>query len=99
MGKKVKILVACGSGIATSSVAKHEVEKVCAGAGLDVDVTTTSIAAMPNEHKNYDVICTTCPYHGDIGRPTIRIFGLISNINRKAVEQQLVEAVKAVAEA
>ncbi|MBR0461751.1 MAG: hypothetical protein IJJ00_03435 [Erysipelotrichaceae bacterium] len=98
MARKLKILVACGSGIATSSVAKHETEKVCAAAGYDVDVTTTSIAALPNEHQNYDVICTTCPYHGDLGRPTIRIFGLISNINRKKVEEDLIAAVKEAAE-
>lgn len=98
MAKKVRILVACGSGIATSSVAKHETEKVCQNAGYDVDVTTTSIQALPNEHKNYDIICTTCPYHGDLGRPTIRIFGLISNIGRAKVEQDLLAAVKEVAE-
>lgn len=94
MGKKVKILIACGSGIATSTVAKHETEMVCANAGLDVEVSTTSLAALPNEHKYYDVICTTSPYQGELGRPTIRIFGLISNIGRANTEKELLAAVK-----
>lgn len=98
MSKKVKILVACGSGIATATVAKHETEMVCANAGLDVEVSTASIAALPNEHKYYDIICTTCAYNGELGKPTIRIFGLISNIGRANVEKELIAAVKEVAE-
>ena len=97
MSKKVKILVACGSGIATSTVAKHETEMVCANAGLDVEVSTTSIAALPHEHKYYDIVCTTCPYEGDLGKPVIRIFGLISNIGRTNTEKELIAAVKEVA--
>lgn len=98
MGKKVKILVACGSGVATATVAKHETEMVCANAGLDVEVSTSSIAALPNEYKYYDIICTTCAYNGNLGKPIIRIFGLISNINRSTTEKELIAAVKEIAE-
>lgn len=97
-GKPVKILVACGSGIATSSVAKHEVEKACKEAGLNVEVTTTDLQSMVTQCAQYDVICTTCPYKGHIDKPTIMIFGLISNMNKKKIQNQIVEAVKACAE-
>ena len=98
MSKKVNILIACGSGIATSTVAKHEAETVCANAGLDVEVKTTSIAHLPDEHKYHDVICTTSPYRGELGRPVINIFGLISNIGRTNAEKELIAAVKEIAE-
>ena len=51
---------------------------------------------MATQYKQYDIICTTCPYKGHIDKPTIKIFGLISNMNKKKIENEIIEAVKAV---
>ena len=97
MARKVKILVACGSGVATSSIAKNEVMKICEKAGYDVEVNTTDVSSMLSQKDYYDIVCVTNPYSGTIDKPLIPVFGLISRIGKDKIERQILDAVAAAA--
>ncbi len=64
MAKEVKILVACGSGVATSTVAQESVKKICKDAGIPIKVTKGTISEIPNKQNTVDVVMVTTNYRG-----------------------------------
>ncbi|MDD4507790.1 MAG: PTS sugar transporter subunit IIB [Eubacteriaceae bacterium] len=99
MAKEVKILVACGSGVATSTVAQESVKKICKDAGIPIKVTKGTISEIPNKQNTVDVVMVTTNYRGQIDKPLIKVFGLISGIGKEKIEQEIIATCKAVMEA
>ena len=71
-----KILVACGAGVCTSTVAlqklKAELEK--RGLSSKVSYGQCAVADLAMNAKNYDLVITTSKVTGDYGVPVV--FGL-----------------------
>lgn len=61
MGKK-RILVACGTGIATSTVVANKIKNILKDKGLDVEVQQCKVAEVDFKSDRYDLIVTTTPY-------------------------------------
>jgi galactitol PTS system EIIB component len=86
----ITILVACGSGVATSTLAADEVKSVCAEYGItSYKINKCSMAELPSEMGNADVVLTTNNYKGDIGKPHMSVAGFITGINEAALRQKL----------
>ena len=51
-----KILIACGSGIATSTVIADRVRKLCKNHGFDVRVEQVKIVEVLAKAKDFDLI-------------------------------------------
>ncbi|MCH4054397.1 MAG: PTS sugar transporter subunit IIB [Atopobiaceae bacterium] len=98
-GGAVDILVACGSGIATSSVAAEAVKKICEENGIPANVHKGVISNLVSMAKNNDIVITTSKYTKDLGKPVIMGFGLISGIGADAISKRIVEECKGVMEA
>ena len=96
MTKPVEILVACGSGIATSAVAADAVKKLMEANDIPANVHKGVVHSIANQAKYMDIICTTANYKNDIGVPVIKVFGLISGIGKDKVEKQIVDTAKEV---
>ena len=63
----ITILVACGSGVATSTLAADEVKSVCAEYGIaNVKINKCSMSELASEMQSADVVLTTNNYKGDI---------------------------------
>ena len=58
----IKGLVACGSGIATSTVAQQAVKKILADAGIEADISKGNITEIPVKQNTVDIIFTTSNY-------------------------------------
>ena len=54
--RPVEILVACGSGIASSSVAAEAVKKICKEAGIPVNVHKGTVQTIQSSAKNMDIL-------------------------------------------
>ncbi|MDV5971779.1 PTS galactitol transporter subunit IIB [Escherichia coli] len=68
----INILVACGSGVATSTLAADEVKSVCAEYGITAfKINKCSMAELSSEMAHADIVLTTNNYKGDIGKPHI----------------------------
>lgn len=79
-----KILVACGSGIATSTVARNKLQEELKkrNFGSDkVDFSQTSIPQLRGQAKDYDLIVTTAKYTEDVGTPVINGLAFLTGIN------------------
>lgn len=97
MAREVKILVACGSGVATSTVAQEAVKEICAKNGIQAKVFKSTISEIPSKQDDVDIIMVTTNYRNPVNKPLIKVFGLISGIGKEKIEQDIVEACKQIA--
>lgn len=99
MTKEIKILVACGSGVATSTIAQEAVKQIAQNAGIKIKVIKATIAEVPEKQRDVDIVLTTANYRQPLEKPYMSVFGLISGVNKAATEKKLTELLKQVAEA
>lgn len=90
MKSKIKVLVACGSGIATSTVAQEKIKEILSEAGIHAEITKGTIGQIPSLAEGVDVVMTTTRYTRNIGKPVIQVFGLISGINESSLIEQII---------
>lgn len=86
----VKVLVACGSGIATSTVAQEAVKKILAEANIPATIFKSTISEVPQKQKDVDVVMVTSNYTKPLDIPIIKVFGLISGINKDKIKQEII---------
>lgn len=96
MAKEVKILVACGSGVATSTVAQEAVKEICARHNIPCKIIKGTMSEIPTKQEVVDIICVTTKYNNPVKKPCLSVFGLISGINKDKIEEDLVELCKEV---
>lgn len=100
MVKKLNILVACGSGVATSTLAAAEVKSVLEEYGLtSYQISKASMTELPSLASTADIVLTTNNYKEDLGVPHMSIIGFVTGINeaklRKNLGEKLVEIANA----
>lgn len=98
MARKLKVLVACGSGVATSTIAQEAVKNIAKDAGVDIEVIKATIAEVPDKQANVDVVLTTANYRKPLDKPHLSVFGLVSGVNEAATKKKVAELLKKVAE-
>ena len=60
--KKLKVIIACGSGAVTSTMCSGIVKEIAENNGISAEVTTCSIMEFESQHQSYDVKFTTMGY-------------------------------------
>jgi PTS system galactitol-specific IIB component len=95
---KVRILVACGSGVATSTVAKNAVSEIAAKNNIPVEIIKCTIAEVPSRQADVDVVLTTANYRRPLDKPYMSVFGLISGVGAAQAEKKLTALLKQVYE-
>lgn len=91
---EVKILVACGSGVATSTIAQEEVKKIAQEAGVPVKILKGTIAEVPAKQVEVDLVLTTANYRKPLEKPHMSVFGLVSGVGAAKVRAELAELLK-----
>lgn len=79
MGKK-KIMVACGTGIATSTVDVNKMSTLLKERGVDVDIQQCKVAELPYKTDNVDLIVTTTAYTSKKDIPVIVAVSFLTGI-------------------
>ena len=98
MAKHITILVACGSGVATSTIAQEAVKQIAKEAGVDAKVVKATIAEVPEKQHDVDVVLTTANYRKPLEKPYMSVFPLVSGVNKALTEKKLAVLLKEVAE-
>lgn len=91
---KIKILIACGSGVCTSTVAETAVKEILKKNNIQGSIMKSSLNEIKTKEPLVDLILTTSNYKKPTTKPVVSVFGLISGINKDKVEQQIVDACK-----
>lgn len=89
--RKVRILVACGGGVATSSFAAMEIEAIAKENGVDVDIHKDRLTDAITDADNYDLLCVTSKFSADLKPRIVQVGGLISGINEDKVRKEIKE--------
>lgn len=92
MKELVKILIACGSGIATSTVAQEKVKELLDGEQIPYKISKGTINQIEDLQDSVDLILTTTKYRKPTSTPIQFVFGLISGINEKKIQQDIIAA-------
>lgn len=85
-----RILVACGNGIATSTVVATKIRNYLADKGIQADTTQTRLTEVPGKVEGYDLLVTTGEFSGDRkGVPYIKGMSLLTGIGADQTLQEI----------
>jgi PTS system galactitol-specific IIB component len=89
-----RILVACGTAIATSTVVAKGIEEAMAERGIKVVTRQCKAAEVKGLSSDADLIVTTTPVPQDLGVPVIQTLAFLTGIGKEEVLDQIEEALK-----
>lgn len=98
MTKELKIMVACGSGVATSTIAVDSVKTILKEAGIQAKLFKCTLGELESKQKDVDLILTTANYKKELSVPHMSVFGLISGVNAEGTRTKLVALCKEILE-
>lgn len=91
---KFKILVACGAGIATSTVVTDRVERLIKEHQIDAEVKQIKIAEAASLQNQADLIVSTTILPTTYKIPAIIATAYISGINEEALDEEILSYLK-----
>jgi PTS system galactitol-specific IIB component len=95
MAKK-RVLVACGTSIATATHAAHAVKDLAKDAGIDIEVAQCKAAEIHGKIQTFSpqVIIAMTPVPSDLGVPVFNGVPFLSGIGLDQLKKDLTEALK-----
>ncbi|MFZ3150086.1 MAG: PTS sugar transporter subunit IIB [Anaerolineaceae bacterium] len=93
LGKK-RILVACGTAIATSTVVAKAIEEALESRGIPVTIRQCKASEVPSLAQDADLIVTTTQVATDHGKPVIQTLAFLTGIGKEEVIEKIVEKLK-----
>lgn len=84
-----KILVACGNGIATSTVVASKIKNFAKEKGLDVSIDKTKLLEVRSKGDNYDLVVTTGNFDGQLNVPIIKGMSLLTGIGQEETLKEI----------
>ncbi|MEM3573783.1 MAG: PTS sugar transporter subunit IIB [Nitrososphaeria archaeon] len=96
MGNKVRILVVCGTGIATSTVVSRKIEEKLKEKGIDVETRQCKAAEVNFNLEGVDLIITTTPISAKTNIPIIQTLAFLTGVGEDAVLKQVIDELKGV---
>ena len=92
MGKR--ILVACGAGIATSTVVCDRVERLVKENGLDAEIIQCKIAEVASKQEGADLIVSTTILPTTYNIPALKATAYITGIGTEKLDEKILSYLK-----
>lgn len=89
-----KILVACGTGMATSTMIAQKITNFLADNHIQASTNQCCLNEIPLNKQGVDLIVTSMKVNMDYGIPTLNGAPFLTGINDAAVKQQLLDLLK-----
>lgn len=90
-----KILVACGNGIATSTVVASKIKSYLSSHGIEAVTNQTKLMEVPGKVKGYDLLVTTGQFDGQThGVPIVKGMPILTGINVNSTYEEIEELLK-----
>lgn len=94
MNKQKVILVACGAGIATSTVVAQKVENLIKANNINARVIQCKISEVSGYEEDADLLVSTTIASRTYKIPVIKAINYLTNVNTKKVDQAIIDALK-----
>jgi PTS system galactitol-specific IIB component len=75
-----KILVACGTAIATSTVVAKKLEEVLKQRGIALKIDQCKASEVPSKAAGYDLVVSTTEVDSTAGKPLVRTLSFLTGI-------------------
>lgn len=92
--KEKLVLVACGTGIATSTVVCERVEKLIRDNKLNARVIQCKISEVASYEDQADLLVTTTIAPRSYKMPVIKGINYLTNMNTEKTDKQIIEILK-----
>lgn len=90
-----KILVACGNGIATSTVVASKIKAYLSERGVEATTNQTKLMEVPGKVKGYDLLVTTGQFDGQTHNvPIIKGMPILTGIGVNETFEEIYEIIK-----
>jgi PTS system galactitol-specific IIB component len=93
MNKKINVLVACGAGIATSTVVMKKVEDLFAENNIDANLIQIKIAEAAGKQDDADMLISTTVLPTEYKIPAIKAMGFLTGIGVDKLKAQIIDTV------
>ncbi len=93
MAKGLRIIVACGSGVATSNVAAEKLKNILEERGVEAQVRAVNFGALESESRVSDVLVSITPYatrDAELRIPSLNGIPLLTGVGISALIDQIV---------
>jgi len=94
MASPKRILVACGTAIATSTVVAKAIEEALKARGIPVITRQCKAAEVKGLVSDYDLVVATTPVPKDLGVPVIQTLAFLTGIGKEAAIEEIVGALQ-----
>lgn len=91
---KIKILVVCGSGVATSMHAAYKMREYFNREKLPVIIDGAGINELAGRAPNYDIVVSNAMVPMELTKPVFSAIPLLTGIGEKELMAKLVETVR-----
>lgn len=89
--KKKQVLVACGAGIATSTVVNSAIEEMAKEQNIDVDLKQIKIGEVGSYEDSADLLVTTAKTKKEFSFPVINAQSFLTGIGTDDTKKQILE--------
>ena len=90
-----RVLVACGNGIATSTVVATKIREKCEENNVPVTVNQCKLLEVDTKAEDYDLLVTTGKFTGgDVNIPVVGAISLLTGINEDATLEEILSYLK-----
>ena len=94
MNTPKRILVACGTAIATSTVVAQGIEEALKERGIQVITRQCKAAEVKSLADDADLIVTTTPVPNNLGIPVIHTLAFLTGIGKEEVIEQIIREIQ-----
>lgn len=91
---KVKILIVCGSGVATSMHAAYKLQQYFDDEKISVHIDGAGNNELEGRAHSYDIILSTTMVTADIDKPVFNAIALLTGIGEKELAADVIAKVK-----
>ena len=88
------VIVACGAGLATSSMVKQKIQDIFKKNGISANIIQCTLNEVETYDDKADLITTTMRVRKKFKAPVISGSAYLSGVNEEQVAQQIVDALK-----
>ncbi|MDT2831930.1 PTS sugar transporter subunit IIB [Vagococcus carniphilus] len=92
--KKIRVLVACGAGIATSTIVVKKLEDLFAANQISVEIIQIKIAEAANKQSEADMLISTTMFPTEYSIPAIKGMSFLTGIGVDKTEMEIISAAK-----
>ncbi|MGF7396383.1 PTS sugar transporter subunit IIB [Thermoanaerobacterium thermosaccharolyticum] len=85
------IIVACGTGMATSTIIADKIRKLLDKTDIKYDITQCILSEIKSHVKNADLIVTSTKLSDEFDVPVVIGIPLLIGINEKEIEDKIIE--------